>query len=309
MSKLLCLAGLFFSICFSILKAQESPQAKPLPSTAEKYLLRYHFDKGHTVGDTIRWNVRHTLHNTISVSGKSEVIETSSLSTKSWTVLNIDEDGTTTFEYQVDDVNMKSLKTDYLQERTVEQYNSRTDELVPAGFLPLEGTIGVPLAHLTISVRGELLKKKALRFYSDANHENRIAIPLPEKPVAVGESWTIPLPLEIKKSNDLIEKKISAQQQFTLESVKTGVARIRFVTQVLSILTPREESQIISKYARGYLDLDIDAGHIIRQETTVDHAVVGFQGPTDSVDYKSRQTECCCGLRSCELCSAAGEKE
>ncbi len=286
----LCLTALFCLACFDRITAQEP----------EKFLLRYHFKKG----DTIRWNVRHALNNSLSVSGKREIIETSSLSTKVWTVLDVDKDGTATFEYKVDDVNMKSLKTDYLQEREIEQYNSRKDTLIPAGFLPLEGTIGVPLAHLTISTRGEMIKKKALRFYTDANQENRIAVPLPEKTIAIGESWTVDLPLEIKKPNGMIEKRISAQQQFTLESVKTGVARIRFVTQVLTILTPKEESQIIGRYTRGHLDLDIDAGYVIRQETTVERSVVGFQGPADSVDYKSRQTECCCGLKSCELCSS-----
>lgn len=266
----------------------------------ETFLLRYRFQKG----ETLRWNVRHTLTNKLSVSGQTETIETSSLSTKVWTVLDVDKDGSATFEYKVDDVDMQHLQINFRQEREVDRYNSRKDELVPARFLNLEGTIGVPLAHLTINARGEITKKKALRFYADANQENRIAVPLPEKPVAVGDSWNVDMPLEIKKPNGLIEKKISARQQFTLESVKTGVARIRFETQVLTILTPKEESQIIGRYTKGHLDLDMDAGRIIRQETTVERSVVGFQGVSDNMDYRARWSECCCGLKSCELCSS-----
>ncbi len=275
---------------------------KPEPKQEqEKYLLRFRFHKE----DVFRWNVLHTLQNSLSVSGQSETTESTSLSTKVWTILDVAPDGTATFEYHVDYVDMKSLKTDYLQKHEEEHYDSRKDNVLPASFLPLEGSIGVPLAHLKINVQGEMLEKKPLRVYSDANRENRIAVPLPENPVAVGESWNVPLPLEIKKANGMIEKKVNAQERYTLESVDSGVARIRYVTQMLSILTPKEESQLLDHFGRGYFDLDIEAGHIIRQETTIERAVVGLQGSSDNINFKSRQTECCCGLKSCELCTMA----
>ncbi|MDR2754500.1 MAG: hypothetical protein LBC20_02225 [Planctomycetaceae bacterium] len=264
---------------------------------SNKYLLRYRFQKG----NVLRWNVLQSLKIRTSVSGVEEVVETTSRSTKVWTVISVDNKETATFEYLVDDVNMRQFQTDK-DGAKIAEYNSRKDKNIPGAFINLDGTIGVPLAHISIDVLGKT-SKKPLRIYSGSTStENRIVILLPKEPVAVGDSWSEVMPVEIAQSNGTV-KKINTRQEFTLFGVHSGIAVIKFATRILTPLTPKEESQILDKFLSGKMELDLDAGHFIRQETTIDKRVIGFQGAGDNIHYLARLTECCCGLNSCELCS------
>lgn len=262
-----------------------------------KYLLRYRFSQD----ECLRWNVSESLKIETTVKGEKGVIETQSFSAKIWTVKELLQDGKAVFEYQTDDVRMKQFqtKTDDVKEA---EYDSRKDKKIPVSFSNLEGTIGIPLAQITIDPLGTTVKK-ALRQYS-ANTENRIVIPLPEEPIAVGENWQERLPVEIEQPNGKV-KKVNARRVYTLQSVNLDVAKIRFDTQIFTVLTPQEQSQIIAHYASGTMELDLTAGHIIRQQLTVDKRIVGFYGQSDTVHHQVRRSECCCGLKSCELCNSA----
>lgn len=290
---------LLWSLVFSACHAPEGIGAEEkAKADTRQYLLRYRYEKG----DVLRWNVLQSLRITTSVRGKTERVETASRSSKIWTVVHVDGDGTATFEYKVEDVDMQHSKTG----EDTSKYDSRKDKTVPPYFANLEGTIGVPLARLTIDVRGEMKGKTSLRKYSAENKENRIAVPLPEKPVTVGESWSIDMPIELKQSNGTV-KKISARQKFTLQSVRTGIARIDFVSQILTPLDPKEKAQILDKYSNGQLTLDLDAGHVVSQQLITDERVVGFQGVSDNIHHFSRLDECCCGRKSCEICNRVEE--
>ncbi|MDR0870639.1 MAG: hypothetical protein LBN39_07585 [Planctomycetaceae bacterium] len=149
----------------------------------EKYLLRYSFKNG----EILRWNVQESLKIATTVRGEEGIIETQSLSAKIWVVTELDKDAKAVFEYKTDDVRMKQFqtKTDGVKQA---EYDSRKDKKIPAAFGNLEGTIGIPLARITIDPRGNT-EKKTLRQYS-ADTENRIVILLPEEPVAAGGTWT-----------------------------------------------------------------------------------------------------------------------
>ena len=260
----------------------------------EKYLLRYHFQKG----DALEWKVQQSLRITTSLQGKMETVETSSRSTKIWTVIDVADDGIATFEYKVGDVKMHQSQTD----KEDAKYDSNIDTEIPPAFRSLEGTIGDPLAEVIIDALGEMKKKRALRRYAGAAEENRIAIPLPKEPIAVGERWDIEMPVEVPLPEGTV-KKISAVQRFTLDSVRNGVATINFRTIIRTpINDPKIESQILDKYASGSLKLDLDVGRLISQQTEVDRRVVGIQGPGGWIHHHARFTECCCGLKFCEIC-------
>ena len=265
-----------------------------IAAEGDKHLLRYRFPKG----GELQWNVQQSLRITTSLKGKTETVETSSRSTKIWTVLDVAEDGTATFEYKVGEVHMKRSQTD----KEDESYDSSKDKEIPPAFRSLEETIGVPLANWSIDPFGEMIKKKPLRRYAGASEENRIAIPLPKDPKVVGEKWSIQTPIEVPLPNHTV-KKIAAEQQFTLDNVAVGVAKISFRTLIKTpIDNPKIESQIIDKYSSGSVKLDLDSGLLISQEMKVDKRVVGFQGDSSWIHHQSRFTECRCGLPSCDIC-------
>ncbi|MDR3109941.1 MAG: hypothetical protein LBU65_09700 [Planctomycetaceae bacterium] len=249
----------------------------------EKHLLRYHFQKG----SVMQWDVQQTMRVQTIISGVEVVSETISRSTKTWTVEEVKPDGTATFVYQVSDVDMSQKQSD----RDDVSYNSKTDKLVPPTFGRIANSIGVPLARISINQFGETVKKLQLRPYDASAEENKIAIPLPKEPVAKGDSWIFPCPIEVPQKNGTV-KKISARQRFTLKEVQTGVATIGFETQVLTpISDPEMELKLINSYPTGTLKFDIDKGQTIQQETIIDRAVHNFKGTGSKVHHLTKLTE------------------
>ncbi|MDR3233056.1 MAG: hypothetical protein LBT46_05245 [Planctomycetaceae bacterium] len=263
-----------------------------LAQSAEKRQLRYHFRQG----KTLRWNVLQTLKMKTIIAGKEEIIETSSRSVKIWKTLEVDSGGNAEFEYSVDDIEMQQKQTG----RDDAAYNSRRDKTIPAAFINLQGKVGIPLARIKITPQGKTTKKP-LRIYAGSYSENRITILLPEEPVTIGSDWTEPMPKELPMPNRRV-KKVKTQQRFTLKNLNNGLASISFVSQILTPLTPQEEVKLADSFSSGEIELDLDAGHLIRQQTTVEKTTVGIQGNSDSINYLARLTECCCGKSACPVC-------
>lgn len=257
-----------------------------------KTLLRYHFKKG----EELRWNVQHTLKMKNIIGGLEENIETRSQAVKIWNTLDVDKEGTALFEYRVEDVDMHQSQTG--SDDAV--YNSRRDKTIPPEFINLAGKIGVPLARIKIDPQGQTTKQP-IREYEGSISENRIVIPLPDEPMGVGSTWSIPAQIDLPQPNQTV-KKIKVRHEFNVVKIQSGLATIKFATLILTPLTPKEESQLLENFSSGTMELDMQAGHFIRHQATIDRQVVGIQGAADSIRYLSRITECCCGRRACEIC-------
>jgi hypothetical protein len=147
--------------------------------------------------------------------------------------------------------------------------------------------------------------KKPIREYDGSVSENRIVIPLPDDAVGIGSSWSEIKQIDLPQANRTV-KKIRFRHEFTLDKIQSGLATIKFAAIVLTSLSPKEESQLIEHFSRGTMELDLEAGHFIRQQATIDKLVVGFQEAADSIRYLCRITECCCGRRACEICHPKG---
>jgi hypothetical protein len=180
-------------------------------------------------------------------------------------------------------------------------YDSRRDKTIPPEFVNLTGKIGVPLARIKIDPQGATTKQP-IREYEGSISENRIVIPLPDEPIAVGATWTVPDQIDLPQQNQTV-KKIRIRHEFNMEKILTGLATVKFSTLTFTPLTPKEESQLLENFSAGTMDLDLQAGHFIRHQATIDRHLVGVQGAADSIRYFSRVTECCCGRRACEICN------
>ena len=274
-------------------KSEEEPKEKEATFGEDKALLRYRFKKG----EELCWNVQQTLKMKNIIGGMEENIETKSRSVKIWKTLDVDSQGAAIFEYRVEDVDMRQAQTG----RDDAVFNSRRDKVIPPEFANLEGKIGVPLAHIKIDIQGQTTKKP-LREYEGSVSENRIVIPLPDDAISSGSSWSASKLIELPQQDRTI-KKIKTRQEFTLEKLHSGLATIKFAAFPFTPLTAQEEMQLLELFATGTMELDLEAGHFIRQEATIDKMVVGVQGASDSIRYLSRLTECCCGRKACEICN------
>ena len=258
----------------------------------QKYTLRYKFHPG----ETIRWEVEHRSMVRATVSRDTQTTETLSASVSVWRVGKVQPDGTATFEHRVEWIDMRHK----LSGRDEVHYDSRTDKKPPVGFEDAAKSVGVPLSVVKMDVRGKVLQRKdrkknpqaaAASPESVASNENWITIPLPNEPVAVGHTWSLPQDIDVPLPNGAI-KKIKAVQRFVLEDVKTGVATIRVSTDVLTPITdPAVESQLVQREAAGKVRFDIDAGRILGQQMDIDKHVVGFRGDASSIHYVNRFSE------------------
>jgi len=257
----------------------------PAADAAEKtYLLRYKFSPG----ETIRWRVVHRSNVRTTVAGTTQRAESVSESDKVWRVEQVMPDGSARFVYSVDDVQMQQR----LSGRDELRYDSNTDEKPPVGFENVAQSIGRPLSVVTLSSRGEVIKRERKHKATTVeDQQNDITIPLPEEAVPVGHRWSTPNEVSVKLDTGGV-KQIDTMQTFRLESVKTGVATISVRTTVLTpIDDPAIEAQLTQCAAKGQVRLDIDAGRILSQQLDTDKHVVGFRGEASSLHYQTRFTE------------------
>jgi len=275
-----CCGVAMFAVLASADELSKTPGSS---SPAEKYTLRYKFQ----AGETMRWKVVHRARIETSVSGTSQTAETVTTSTKVWKVQKVEPGGTATFEQFVDDVDMWQKLTGRMEIR----YNSRTDKKPPAGFETVSKSIGVPLPRTTIDSTGKVLKREHLIAKPQAEHEGLITIPLPESPVAVGETWNFPCDIEVPLDNGGI-KRVKSRQVFTLESVRNGEATIRVATQILTpVDDPAIEARLMQRDTGGTVTFDVEEGRVVGQQMDTDKRVIGFRGSASSLHCRTRFTE------------------
>ncbi len=261
----------------------DSPDTKSESKPDTKYTLRYRFRPG----ETIRWKVVHRARVDASVAGTSQTTETVSSSVKVWKIKDVAADGSATFEQSVENVDMWQKLSGRMEVR----YNSQTDKTPPAGFEHVAKSIGVPISRTTIDPLGKVLRREQLAATANVPHDGMITIPLPESPVAIGDTWSFPCDIEIPLEGGRV-KIIKSRQSFTLEEVKNSVATVRVATQILTpVDDPAIEAQLMQRDSSGTVRFDIEQGRVVGQQMDTDKRVVGFRGKASSLHYQTRFTE------------------
>ena len=254
--------------------------APAAPATGEKYELKYQFKPG----EALRWKVEHRAKVRTTISGTTQTAETESFSEKVWRVKAVDAQGVVTFQHSVDIVQMRQKLTG----RQEETYDSSKDTVPPAAFQDVAKNVGVPLSEIKMDALGKVLHRENFR---PQPTDGQLTIPLPAEPVPVGHTWSVPLELDIKLDSGVV-KKIKTRQQYKLEDVKTGVAKISLETVILSpVRDPVIEAQLIQRETSGSIRFDIDAGRVLSQQMDLNKQVNGFRGETSLMHYETRFSE------------------
>ena len=270
----------FAFCCFYLLALFATAAAED--AAPETYLLRYQFK----AGEQVRWKVTHLGTTETKIQGNTQTSKSSSVSTKVWTVSNVDADGDFTFVHAIANVDMWQQ----LSDRPEVRYNSETDEQAPPEYQQVAKTVGQPLTTVKISPKGDILERN-----NPANASflglGDIVMLLPEKPVKVGSTWYEPSELQIRMQDGRV-KKINIRKLYSLEKVQTGVATIAVKTEVLTpVNDPKIESQLVQQLTSGTIKFDVDAGRIISKQMDWDETVVGFSGAESMMKYLARFTE------------------
>ncbi|MBN1589482.1 MAG: hypothetical protein JW888_08200 [Pirellulales bacterium] len=284
----------FLAILWFLPVATAGNQDTSSANDAPKYTLRYQFHPG----EVLRWNVVHRQRVRTTYGGWTQTTDSVTRSTKCWHVTAVDEEGNAVFESMVEDAvfenRMETIGKDKKKpKREKVRYDSRKDEKPPRAFEASARRVGKPLARIKLDSRGVTLKRTPLFPESApvATENPELTIPLPDEPIAVGESWRRPHKAMLRLENGTT-KTILTQQVFTLVSVKTGIATIEVVTQILTpVHNPEVEAKLIEQFSRSTIRFDVDAGRVLWQQRDLDHRVVGFRGPESCLHYLTRSAE------------------
>jgi Family of unknown function (DUF6263) len=104
-------------------------------------------------------------------------------------------------------------------------------------------------------------------------------IPLPEKPVSVGDTWKIETTVKVRVTAE-INRDVVILRSFRLKEINDGIAMITFDASVMS-KTPSVtvRSQLIQATPKGQAEFDIARGLMLAREIRFDETVLGALGP------------------------------
>lgn len=268
-----------FSTTLALLAALPCPAAD---SDAQKHTLHYKFE----IGDVLRYDIEHDALIRSTMEGSTQKAQTRSQSVKAWKVIDVLPNGEIELQHVVEELQM----TNRLPERAEVSYDSTKDKAPPAGFEDAAKAVGVPLSHIRLTPWGKVVNHEVKHHQPAADPYAPLAVLLPEKAVAVGDSWDEPVEIKVNLSEGGT-KAVTTRRHFRLASVKNGVAVIESAFQTLSPVTPEMEGQLAQRYIEGTVRFDIKRGRVLSQEYDVDKRVLGFAGPASSMHYRMHMTE------------------
>lgn len=260
--------------------AAERVQRATAKAAAETFDLRYRFEEG----ETFRTKVVHLVTVETKIQGTVETAKTRSVSTKLWKIDKVDDEGNITFVHMVESVDMWQK----MSNRAEVSYNSQTDENPPPEYEHVAGSIGKPLATITINPHGRIINRDKTQFNGGLGD---LTVTLPETPVAIGAQWYVPDEIAVRMPDKTV-KMIKARDVFTLVKVETGIATISVKTEILTpVSDPKVQSQLVQRMQHGTIKFDLDAGRIRSKQMDLDETVVGFSGAESVMQYLARLTE------------------
>ncbi len=275
----------FVSICLAALLIYAgSISAEDTTSPSKNVqILRYKFRQG----ETISVRVSHRALTETTINGTTQHVETATDSTKSWKITHVDNDGNATLEHLIDHVKMMSRTS----EMETVRWDSDGSKAPPDGYGGVKLSLGKPLSELTIDSCGRVINRKDFFPSPPSNTGDLMVVPLPDEPVAVGTTWTVPdtIVVDIPGSTG---KSVRTRLRYQVTKLKKDRATIKVDTTVLTpVHDPQTESRLLERIWSGEIIFSIDHGRIISRSVNVDRRVIGFHGPASSIRYKASREE------------------
>ena len=255
--------------------------AAPTP-TGKKYDLRYRL----RAGEILRYDVEHQAAIRSTIDESTQAAQTETTSVKAWKVIDVLPNGQMEFANVVERVRM----VNQLPDRAPTEYDSRRDKTPPPGFEQAAKAVGVPLSVIRITPRGEIVRRNVKVRQDAAEDDAAIVVRLPDKPVAIGDTWDEPHQVTVELQTGGT-KLLETRRHYELTGVANGIASIEVTYQVLSPVNPQIESQIVARLMNGTVRFDIRRGRVVGQQMEVDKRILGFAGPTSSLHYLMRMQE------------------
>ncbi len=254
----------------------------PAKKETTKYDLQYKLSRG----DVLRYDVTHQA----SISGTSDkttqTAQSKTDSIKAWKVTDILPSGDIEFMNVCERVRM----VNQLPDGKATEYDSTRDKTAPPGFEDTAKAVGVPLSTMRITTHGKVLNRQLKVRNQGSNDDAPIVLRLPENPVAIGDTWDELFEVKVNLPKGA-SKSVTTRWHHKLADVKDGMASIDVTYQVLSPTDAGVELELVQRMMSGQVQFDIAKGRIQSQKMDVDKRIIGFAGPTSSMQYIMKMEE------------------
>ena len=256
----------------------EAPAKKEIPT----YDLQYKLSRG----DVLRYEVAHHA----SISGTSDkntqTAESKTDSIKAWKVTDVLPTGDIEFMNVCEQVHMMNQ----LPDLKATEYDSKKDKVAPPGFEEAAKAVGVPLSTMRITPHGKVLNRQVKVQNQGSSEDAPIVLRLPDEKVSIGDTWDEPFEVTVHVGKDAT-KSIKTRWHHKLLDVKDGIATIEVTYQVLSPTDAGVELELVQRMMTGQVQFNIAKGRIQSQKMDVDKRIIGFAGPTSSMQYVMKMEE------------------
>lgn len=298
---LCCGAGLLAGIyALSPLTAEDAtPQPAPAAVSGPGYKLGYKFQPG----EVVRYE---TSQNVTFVSQFQGIVETATNKTetrKAYKVTKVNPDGSAELELVIEWVRMKA---DFGGGGAATEFDSKKPGANgQAKFADVLRNVGKPQARLIVAPSGKVVKVQEMALVTPApigvqniqmkdmtgRDDFNFLTVFPAQPIKVGESWAEKSEITVTVENNL-KKGLDVKRSYKLESVEGNVAKISFVTK---ILTPVRDNniaiQLIQRETSGKLEFDLAKGVVITRTVESDKSVINPAGSNTAMHSKSHLLE------------------
>lgn len=283
--------------------ADHAPAESPPPP---KYVLAFKFEPNQIT----RYEVEQKSEIRTHAKDETETVKNTSKARRHFKVLAVDEKtGEADLELWIDWVHMVASFDNPARTKTDPiEFQSDDPQKHPPQFADVLNTVGRPRATIRFTPTGKIVKilvgapveapaaagqlkqGPAAPPLDDGSPES-FFIPLPEQPVAVGESWRDRFDV-VLRDDTKNHFKITIQRVYRLAGIENDRARIEFHTAILtSIPNPSIGGQLIQRELSGKVVFDMARGLIVSRESGVENTVVGPFGPRSSMQAKSHHHE------------------
>ena len=192
-----------------------------------------------------------------------------------------------TFNHIVDSVEMTQQQGGAEEVR----WDSREEETPPGIFEKVAEQLGKVLSTVSVDARGQEVNREDNGGTKASLGMGSLTLALPEKPIAVGASWSVPREVRTRTEDGEV-KTIKIRELYTLEKVKTGVATLSIKSEPLTPINDDSvRAQVVQQLSNGSIRFDIDNGRMLSKQLDWDETVVGFQGANSMMEYRARMTE------------------
>lgn len=289
--------------------ADPAPEQVPAsePEVPAKYQLAYKF----RADQIVRYEFSQESEITTSVSGETETAKNSTRAKRHYKVTVVDDETQSgDLELTIDWVHMVVSFENGNSDPEPIEFQSDDPDKQPEKYRQILDNVGKPRAAIRFDHTGKPTKvlwgapaqgaaapgasgqtnPSAPVSVVDATPETYF-LPLPDHPVAIGESW--------KERFDILTKdeqknfvRIAMQRGYKLTAVKDGRATIEFRTAILTpVKNPAVAGQLIQREIAGKMVLDIERGLVLSRESGVENTVVNPFGIKSSMYAKSTYRE------------------